>query len=196
MKRLLCRICVVVLSGCFLAACDDGSKAPEKKAPEAPLQEQRAPVQPVQPPPEPPPAAPVEPETAPKKATPSAGQVAEPKPPAKPKPAAAPQKPASKAVAKDKPAPAKRASNTRLDPEVRKPLPSASLDLRLPKELVQKMAPPGADETHKPKPLLPPMFEEKDDSDFRLNGQLLYRDRELGVSRPLEGAELQFEFRQ
>ncbi|MBH9210825.1 hypothetical protein I5K31_09775, partial [Pseudomonas aeruginosa] len=43
---------------------------------------------------------------------------------------------------------------------------------------------------------LPPMFEEKDDSDFRLNGQLLYRDRELGVSRPLEGAELQFEFRQ
>ncbi|MCR3765353.1 hypothetical protein K3Z80_18055 [Pseudomonas aeruginosa] len=82
-------------------------------------------MQPVQPPPpEPPPAAPVEPETAPKKATPSAGQVAE------------------------------------------------------------------------PKPLLPPMFEEKDDSDFRLNGQLLYRDRELGVSRPLEGAELQFEFRQ
>ncbi|MCO2146604.1 hypothetical protein FA396_26890, partial [Pseudomonas aeruginosa] len=26
MKRL-CRICVVVLFGCFLAACDDGSKA-------------------------------------------------------------------------------------------------------------------------------------------------------------------------
>ncbi|MDF5979306.1 hypothetical protein P4114_20110 [Pseudomonas aeruginosa] len=96
----------------------------------------------------------------------------------------------------DKPAPAKRASSARLDPEVRKPLPSAKLDLRLPKELVQKMAPPGTEETHKPKPLLPPMFEEKDDSDFRLNGQLLYRDRELGVSRPLEGAELQFEFRQ
>ncbi|MBH4302280.1 hypothetical protein I5M48_08315 [Pseudomonas aeruginosa] len=96
----------------------------------------------------------------------------------------------------DKPAPAKRASTARLDPEVRKPLPSAKLDLRLPKELVQKMAPPGTEETHKPKPLLPPMFEEKDDSDFRLNGQLLYRDRELGVSRPLEGAELQFEFRQ
>lgn len=90
----------------------------------------------------------------------------------------------------------KRASTARLDPEVRKPLPSAKLDLRLPKELVQKMAPPGTEETHKPKPLLPPMFEEKDDSDFRLNGQLLYRDRELGVSRPLEGAELQFEFRQ
>ena len=64
---------------------------------------------------------------------------------------------------------------------MRKPLPSAKLDLRLPKELVQKMAPPGTEETHKPKPLLPPMFEEKDDSDFRLNGQLLYRDRELAA---------------
>ncbi len=196
MKRL-CRICVVVLFGCFLAACDDGSKAPEKKAPEAPPQEQRAPAKPVKPArAEPAPAVPAAPKTASKKVAPAAEQVAEPKPPAKPKPAAAPPKPASRPVAKDKLAPAKRASTARLDPEVRKPLPSAKLDLRLPKELVQKMAPPGTEETHKPKPLLPPMFEEKDDSDFRLNGQLLYRDRELGVSRPLEGAELQFEFRQ
>ncbi len=47
-----------------------------------------------------------------------------------------------------------------------------------------------------PKPLLPPMFEERTTATSASTGQLLYRDRELGVSRPLEGAELQFEFRQ
>ncbi|MDQ2603983.1 hypothetical protein RBI67_36860, partial [Pseudomonas aeruginosa] len=77
MKRL-CRICVVVLFGCFLAACDDGSKAPEKKAPEAPPQEQRAPAKPVKPArAEPAPAVPAAPKTASKKVAPAAEQVAE-----------------------------------------------------------------------------------------------------------------------
>ena len=114
------------------------------------------------------------------------------KPPAKPKPAAAPPKQAGR---QDKPAPAKRASTARLDPEVRKPLPSAKLDLRLPKELVQKMAPPGTEETHKPKPLLPPMFEERTTATSASTASCSIATANWAC-RGLEGAELQFEFRQ
>ncbi|MDF5806803.1 hypothetical protein P4238_29015 [Pseudomonas aeruginosa] len=128
------------------------------------------------------------PKTASKKVAPAAEQVAEPKPPAKPKPAAAPPKAGQQAGRQGQAGAGEARFHRSSRPRGAQALPSAKLDLRLPKELVQKMAPPGTEETHKPKPLLPPMFEEKDDSDFRLNGQLLYpRPRTGRVAAPGRG---------
>ncbi|MGC8383789.1 hypothetical protein ACP3P8_09855 [Pseudomonas aeruginosa] len=136
---------------------------------------------------------PAAPKTASKKVAPAAEQVAEPA--AGQAEACGCAAEAGQQAGRRQAAPAKRASTARLDPEVRKPLPSAKLDLRLPKELVQKMAPPGTEETHKPAAVA---------ADVRGKGRqrlppqrpvALSRPR-TGVSRPLEGAELQFEFRQ
>ncbi|UVE16272.1 hypothetical protein NVV93_11635 [Pseudomonas sp. LS44] len=78
-----------------------------------------------------------------------------------------------------------------------KPLPQATLDLRLPKELVDSLE-HEVPVPEEPKPLLPPMFAPKEPSEgpFQLNGKLITNDREDDYLRSVEGAELQFEFKQ
>ncbi|MGH8432938.1 MAG: hypothetical protein ACRERX_00300 [Pseudomonas sp.] len=114
------------------------------------------------------------------------GKVEEPsKPVVKREPAAA--------VIAPKPGPAPS-----VDKAEKEPLPKAELDLRLPSDVVGKMElGESVDETID-KSLLPPMFVEKPSaqSPFQLNGRLITNDREEDYWRSVEGAELQFEFKQ
>lgn len=128
-----------------------------------------------------------------------------PKPTAKTeqKPAA---KPEAKAEAKPKAdaKPVAKAAQPATSPagNARKPekteLPKAKLDLRLPKHLVDKLEPEIVEERKAEEPLLPPMFTEKAPTEgpFQLNGKLLTNEKEDDYWRSVEGAELQFEFKQ
>lgn len=71
-------------------------------------------------------------------------------------------------------------------------LPPAKLDLRLPKELVEEIQP---SEVLNEQPVLPPMFVDKtpDASPFELNGRILTNEQAGDDS--VQGAELQFKFR-
>ncbi len=77
------------------------------------------------------------------------------------------------------------------------PLPKAKLDLSLPRDLVDQLAPGDVTDALSEQPLLPQMFVEKPtpESPFQLNGKLITNEREDDYWRSVEGAELQFEFK-
>jgi hypothetical protein len=84
---------------------------------------------------------------------------------------------------------------------VKTELPSAKLDLSLPRDMVQELKPLGTVVSPKREPLLPQMFGEKSGSSpFQLNGRLLSNEMQLQLRneerREVEGAALDFEFKQ
>ncbi|MDR9863131.1 MULTISPECIES: translation initiation factor 2 [Pseudomonas] len=129
------------------------------------------------------------------------------------KPAATSQ--AQKPAASKKAAPVKKAQPKKAAPVKKRPpvaskskpareiakskLPSAKLDLSLPKDMVEELKPPGTVISPKREPILPQMFGEKD-SGFQLNGRLLKNEMDLQLRneerRDVEGAALDFEFKQ
>ena len=119
-------------------------------------------------------------------------------------PIAAPAKhPPVKHVGKSlhKPAPATKTRQRKTSDVVAAPLPKAKLDLSLPHDLVKTMQPPGkaaAAPVHDG--LLPPLFPDKKDDSFQLNGRLLSNEMQLQLRdesrRQVEGAALDFEFKQ
>ncbi|WP_192561984.1 translation initiation factor 2 [Pseudomonas gozinkensis] len=120
------------------------------------------------------------------------------------KPVTAKKNAPAKTTQQKKAAPAKKrapvASKSKSAKEVAKtPLPSAKLDLSLPKDMVQELKPPGAVTMPKRDPVLPQMFGEKN-SGFQLNGRLLSNEMQLQLRneerREVEGAALDFEFKQ
>lgn len=105
---------------------------------------------------------------------------------------------------KKKAAPVKKrppvASKSKSASEVAKTkLPSAGLDLSLPKEMVEELKPIGTVNLPKREPILPQMFGEKN-SGFQLNGRLLSNEMQLQLRnderREVDGAALDFEFKQ
>ena len=107
-------------------------------------------------------------------------------------------------VQKKKAAPVKKrppvASKSKSASEVAKTkLPSARLDLSLPKDMVEELKPPGTVILPKREPILPQMFGEKN-SGFQLNGRLLSNEMQLQLRnderREVDGAALDFEFKQ
>ena len=78
-------------------------------------------------------------------------------------------------------------------------LPSAHLDLRLPRDMVQALKPVGTVPLSPREPLLPEMFGDKN-SPFQLNGKLLNNEMQLQLRneerREVDGALLEFEFKQ
>lgn len=119
------------------------------------------------------------------------------------------QKGATKPVQK---AAAKKAGNSKARPArkpvskaVAKPLPKARLDLSLPADMVDNLEPNvgSLPPVQRRKPLLPPMFTEKpesNDSPFQLNGRLINNEMQLQLRndsrRDVEGAAIDFEYRQ
>ena len=107
-------------------------------------------------------------------------------------------------VQKKKAAPVKKrppvASKSKSASEVAKTkLPSARLDLSLPKDMVEELKPIGTVNLPKREPILPQMFGEKN-SGFQLNGRLLSNEMQLQLRnderREVDGAALDFEFKQ
>ena len=82
---------------------------------------------------------------------------------------------------------------------VKTPLPSADLDLSLPKDMVEELKPVGTVPLPKREPVLPQMFGDKS-SQFQLNGRLISNEMQLQLRneerREVEGAALEFEFKQ
>jgi hypothetical protein len=84
---------------------------------------------------------------------------------------------------------------------VKTELPSAKLDLSLPKDMVQELKPVGTVPLTRREPLLPQMFGDKSgSSQFQLNGRLISNEMQLQLRneerREVEGAALDFEFKQ
>lgn len=78
------------------------------------------------------------------------------------------------------------------------PLPPVQLDLHLPPELVEQLQPDELANVEVSRPaLLPEMFVEKpkEPGPFELNGRLITNDRGDDYWDSVEGAELQFKFR-
>lgn len=105
---------------------------------------------------------------------------------------------------KKKPAAVKKrppiASKSKSASEVAKTqLPSANLDLSLPKDMVEELDPVGTVPLPKREPILPQMFGDKS-SQFQLNGRLISNEMQLQLRneerREIEGAALEFEFKQ
>lgn len=82
---------------------------------------------------------------------------------------------------------------------VKTKLPSANLDLSLPKDMVEELKPVGTVPLPRHDAVLPQMFGEKS-SQFQLNGRLLSNEMQLQLRneerREVEGAALDFEFKQ
>lgn len=194
-----CRILIAVCLTLLLTACGDEHK---DKAP-TPVVTPAAPASTPAPAPVPAPKPAAEQPREAEAAPAAAASVASPKAPAvekatKPE-AKAPAKPVAKAEPKEK---EKVQKKPEVDPAVKQPLPHVQLDLRLPRDLVHQLQPdkpvPELDE----KPLLPPMFGEKDDeSPFQVGGRLIQRERNERETNDdswhsdIRGAELQFQFR-
>lgn len=120
--------------------------------------------------------------------------------------------PIEAAPAKKKPAAGKQAAPVKKRPPiaakskpasevVKTELPSARLDLSLPKDMVQELKPVGTVPLVRREPLLPQMFGDKSgSSDFQLNGRLISNEMQLQlrneVRHEVEGAALDFEFKQ
>ncbi|WP_244160954.1 hypothetical protein [Pseudomonas delhiensis] len=175
---MLQRILLLTLLPLLLSACGDADKAPPAKA-QAPTAAPAASAQKA-PAPEPAPAASVVKAPA-KPATPKA-QLG--------KPLAPERLPV--ADAKPKKAP---------EPSVNKPLPPTKLDLRLPRDVLRGLEPGNALRENLDKPLLPPLFEEKE-SPFQVGGRLIQRERgertdpgDDSWHSDIRGAEVQFQFR-
>ena len=77
-------------------------------------------------------------------------------------------------------------------------LPSANLDLSLPKDMVEELDPVGTVPLPKREPVLPQMFGDKS-SQFQLNGRLISNEMQLQLRNEerheVEGAALEFEFK-
>ncbi|AWM93571.1 translation initiation factor 2 [Pseudomonas sp. 31-12] len=108
------------------------------------------------------------------------------------------------APVKKKPAALKKrppiASKSKSAREVAKTqLPSADLDLSLPKDMVEELKPVGTVPLPRRDAVLPQMFGDKN-SQFQLNGRLLSNEMQLQLRneerRDVEGAALDFEFKQ
>lgn len=81
---------------------------------------------------------------------------------------------------------------------VKTKLPSANLDLSLPKDMVEELDPVGTVPLPKRDPVLPQMFGDKS-SQFQLNGRLISNEMQLQLRNEerheVEGAALEFEFK-
>ncbi|MFU2328143.1 translation initiation factor 2 [Pseudomonas sp. NFX98] len=81
---------------------------------------------------------------------------------------------------------------------VKTQLPSANLDLSLPKDMVEELDPVGTVPLPKRDPVLPQMFGDKS-SGFQLNGRLISNEMQLQLRneerREVDGAALEFEFK-
>ncbi len=177
---MLQRILLLTLLPLLLTACGDADKAPPAKA-QAPT---AAPAATAQKAPAPEPAL-----------APAASVVKAPAKPATPKAELGkPMAPERLPVADAKP---KKAP----EPSVNKPLPPTKLDLRLPRDVLHGLEPGNALRENLDKPLLPPLFEEKE-SPFQVGGRLIQRERgertdpgDDSWHSDIRGAELQFQFR-
>lgn len=166
------RVTALVLALGLLAACDEPPKPP-------------APV-PTPPRIDAPPASPGEP-LARAAAQPAVS-------PAQAQPAAPQDKPEPRAPVRQE---AKSPPVAKAAAQLPKRLPPVKLDLRLPAELVEQME-LGEPLAELPsEPLLPPLFVEKPakPGPFQLNGRLITNDESEDYWDSVEGAELQFEFR-
>lgn len=114
----------------------------------------------------------------------------------------APGKPAQKQVVKK--AGSKNKAHKPVSKAVAKPLPKAKLDLSLPVDMVDNLEPNVGTPSpiQRRKPLLPPMFTEKPETDspFQLNGRLINNEMQLQLRNDsrhdVEGAAIDFEYRQ
>lgn len=111
---------------------------------------------------------------------------------------ASPAKKNSKPVKKRAPITSKSKSASEI---AKTPLPSAKLDLSLPKDMVEELDPVGTVPLPKHDAILPQMFGDKTGSSpFQLNGRLLSNEMQLQLRneerRDVEGAALEFEFKQ
>ena len=81
---------------------------------------------------------------------------------------------------------------------VKTKLPSANLDLSLPKDMVEELKPVGTVPLPKREPVLPEMFGDKNNQ-FQINGKLINNEMQLQrrneERREVEGAALEFEFK-
>ena len=81
---------------------------------------------------------------------------------------------------------------------VKTQLPSANLELSLPKDMVEELDPVGTVPLPKREPVLPQMFGDKS-SQFQLNGRLISNEMQLRlrneVRHEVDGAALEFEFK-
>ncbi|GAB6405626.1 translation initiation factor 2 [Pseudomonas sp. MHK4] len=81
---------------------------------------------------------------------------------------------------------------------VKTPIPSANLDLSLPKDMVEELKPVGTVPLPKREPVLPEMFGDKNNQ-FQINGKLINNEMQLQLRneerREVEGAALEFEFK-
>ncbi len=81
-------------------------------------------------------------------------------------------------------------------------LPPAKLDLSLPQDMVKHLEPAGTVPLSKSRPLLPPLFVEKnpEQTPFQLNGRLLKNEMDLQLRnenhKDIDGAALDFQFKQ
>lgn len=196
-----CRILIATCLALLLTACGEEHKDKAPAASPAPVPSSSAPATP---PAQPPKAAaehPRESEAAPAAAAavaadsaPAVEKAAKPEPKAEAK---APAKPQPKAGHKEKPN-----HQGALDPAIKKPLPHVQLDLRLPRDLVHQLQPERPVSELEDKPLLPPMFAEKnEESPFQVGGRLIQREHnerepsDDSWHSDIRGAELQFQFR-
>ena len=167
------RVTALLLALGLLAACDE--QAQPAAPPPTPPRTEVVPV----PEPEPPVSVPAEPAVR----VPAASQPAV----------------SAKPAAVQSPPPQKQPVRAKVQaPPVAKPqpLPQVKLDLRLPAELVEQMEFEPLEELPA-EPLLPPLFVEKpsEPGPFQLNGRLITNDQNVDYWDSVEGAELQFEFR-
>lgn len=180
----------------LLAGCEQEAPPPQKPPASPPPVTEVAKPEPAAPAKEAPAAKPASepPQVASEAPKPVAKAESKPKPEAKlqakPKVEA---KPSTKAAQQPATSPAANARK----PE-KTELPKAQLDLRLPRHLVDKLEPEIVEERKAEEPLLPPMFTDKapEQGPFQLNGKLLTNEKEDDYWRSVEGAELQFEFKQ
>lgn len=81
---------------------------------------------------------------------------------------------------------------------VKTPLPSANLDLSLPKDMAEELKPIGTVPLPRHDTVLPQMFGDKS-TPFQLNGRLISNEMQLQLRneerREVEGAALEFEFK-
>lgn len=180
-----------LLSFCILGACDK-APPPEKPVP-APAQVQ-IPAQPVELP-KVPEAVARTPE--PVQVSPATQSVQQPpdKPLLKPPPVVAGHVPAS--VPKTTSVPVKNKTRANADAAAA-PLPRAKLNLNLPPELARQVEPKGKVEPLKNDSVLPPMFEDKNkpQTPFQLNGKLLTNESSRDNRKDVDGAAVEFEFKQ
>lgn len=120
-----------------------------------------------------------------------------PAPKPKPKPETKPETKALSEPARPSPKPAVASEPAAQDSVIAPPL-RADLDLSLPPDLFEELQSRVAPAEPPSPALLPPLFggEQAAESPFQLNGKLITNERGDDYWDTLEGAELQFEFKQ